>query len=110
MWSGGSDLGVSASGRQAELRQLGLVIAVDQVMHNSGMIGLGGEKLLQDGAGLLAVGKRGVVVGLRRQQRERIKSSRFVVLRILPVHLLHGRGASPGSRFVVRFLASGIEL
>ncbi len=32
-----------------------------------------------------------------------------MVVRILPVHLLHGRGVSPGSRFVVRFLAIGIE-
>src|SRR6202790_4903621 len=29
--------------------------------------------------------------------------------RMLPVHLLHCRGVSPGSRFVVRFLAVGIE-
>jgi hypothetical protein len=109
MRSGGSDLRISAGGRQAELRQLWLVIAVDQVMHNSGMIGLGGEQLLQDRASFLAVGKRGVVIGLGREQRERIKSSRLVVVRILPVHLLHCRGVSPGSRFVVRFLAVGVE-
>src|SRR5208283_5873051 len=58
---------------------------------------------------LLAVRKCRVVIGLRRQQRERIKSSCLVVVRILLVYLLHGGGVSPRSGFVVGFLAVGIE-
>jgi len=78
-------------------------------MRNSGMIGLDREQLLQNGAGFLAVGKRRVIVRLGGQQRERIKSSRLVVVRILPVDLLHRDGVNQGSRSVVRFLAVGIE-
>src|SRR5580658_9458257 len=73
------------------------------------MIGLGVEQLLQDRASLLAIGKSGVVLRLRRQQRERIKRGRFVVVRIFHVHLLHGGGVSPGARVVVSFVAVGIE-
>src|ERR1022692_3713560 len=78
-------------------------------MRDAWVLRLLGKQFFQDRARLLAVGKRCVVVRLGCQQRQRVESRRFVILRILLVHLLHGGGVSLGSRFVVRLLAVGIE-
>jgi hypothetical protein len=73
--SRGSDLRVTASGGQSELRQLRLVVGVNQIMRDAGMVGLDGKQLLQNGGGLLAIGKSRVVVRLGGQQGERVEAA-----------------------------------
>ena len=60
---GGRDLRVAAGGGQSELRELRLIVGVDQVVGHAGMVGLGGEKFFENRGGLLAIGEGGVVVG-----------------------------------------------
>src|SRR5216117_2421638 len=56
MRSGGSDFGVASRRPQAQLRQLRLVITVNQVVRYSGMGGLLRKKLFQNGGCLFPVG------------------------------------------------------
>ena len=82
MRRGRSDLRIAAGGRNSELRQLRLVVAVDQIMRHARMIGLGGEELFKNRGCLFAVGECLVVVGLGGKQRERVESCGFVIVGI----------------------------
>ena len=64
---GGGDLGVTASGGDAALRQLRLVVGVDQVVGDSGMIGFGGEEGLKNRGSGETVGEGVVMVRLGGQ-------------------------------------------
>ncbi len=107
--SGGRDLRITARGGNAELRQLRLVVAVDQVMRDSGMIGLGGEKFFENGGRLLAIGERRVMVRLRGKQRERVEDSGFVIVWEGLVDLLHRVGIGLGAGVLVHFVRVGVK-
>ena len=62
---GGSDLRITARGGNAELRQLRFVVAVDQVVRDSRMVGFGGEKFFENGSSLLC--------GWRRSRRDAVR-------------------------------------
>ena len=80
--SRGRDLRVTAGGGQSELRQLRLVIGVNQVMRHAGMVGFDGEEFFQHGGGLLAIGESFVVVRFGGEQGERVEDGGFVIVRI----------------------------
>ena len=106
---GGRDLRVTAGGGQAELRQLRLVVGVDQVVGHAGMVGLDGEEFFQDRRRLLAIGEGGVVVRFGGEQRERVEDRGFVIVRIGLVNLLHRVGVGLGASFVIQLLRVAVE-
>ena len=79
---GGRDLGVTAGGGNAELGQLRLVVGVNQIMRDSGMVGFAGKQRFENGGGLFAVGESLVVVRLGGEQRERVEYRGFVIVGI----------------------------
>jgi hypothetical protein len=95
----GSDLSISARGRQPKLRKLRVVGGMNKVMRDAGMVRLFFEQLIQNANRLLGIFQRRVMVRCRRQQCESIENRRLVVIRILLRNLLHrlrigGRTAS----------------
>ncbi len=60
----GRDLRIAAGCGQAELRELRLVVGMDQVMGHAGMLGLSGEEFLQNRRSLLAIGEGFIIVRL----------------------------------------------
>jgi hypothetical protein len=106
MWLGGRDLSVAASGGNTELRELWLVVGVDQVVRDSGMVGFGGEKFFENCGGCFSVGESFVVVRFRSQERERVEHSGFVIVWVGFVDLLHGVGIDFGTRSVVQLRAT----
>ena len=76
------NLRVSSRGGNAELRQLRLVVAVDQVVCNSWMIGLSSEQFFQHGGCLPAFGERCVLVRVGGEQGQRIERRGFVIVGI----------------------------
>ncbi len=80
---GGRDLRVAARRGNARLRQLRLVVTVNQVMRDAGMIGLGREELFEDRGRLLAVRERRVLVWLGGEQRKRVERRGFVIVGIV---------------------------
>ena len=103
MRCGRRDLRVAACGGDAQLRQLRLIVTVDQIVRHAGMIRLDGEESFENRGGLLAVCERCIFVRLGSEQRERIERGRFVIVRIGLVHLLHRLGVGFGAGLVVGF-------
>src|ERR1700733_12322287 len=105
----GSDLRIAPRRRQAKLRQLRLVVAVNQIMRYAGMIGLGSEKLFQNCRGLLAVGEGRIFVWLRREQGERVERSRLVIVGITFIHFLHRSGIGFGAGTMIQLPGVTVE-
>ena len=105
----GRDLRVTAGGGQAELGELRLVVGVDQVVGHAGMVGLGGEELLQDRRRLLAICESCVLVRFGGEQGERVENRGFVVIRVGLVNLLHRVGVRLGASVVLEVLGIAVE-
>src|SRR5262245_24676436 len=89
--------GVSACSRQRFIRKRRIVEAVNQVMCNTGMIGIPWEYGQEDLCGLFLLSQRLVVVVCKASHLQRIEDCRFVVVGIALMKRLHSfkiRGSS----------------
>ena len=83
------DLGVAHRRRQPELGELLGVVAVDQVMHDAGVVRLRLPNLFQDLGGFLLVREGLVGRRLGCVQRQRIEDAGLLVVREAGMDLLH---------------------
>ncbi len=90
-------------------RELRLVVGVNQIVRDAGMIGFGGEERFENLGGCDAVGEGLVMVRFGGQQRQRVEDGSFVIVGKAFVHLLHAIGISFGAGFVVEFVGIAIE-
>lgn len=68
VWGSGRDLSITASSGQSQLRELRLVVSVDQIMGYTRVVGLRGEQLFQDRGCLPAIRKSRILVRFRGEQ------------------------------------------
>src|SRR3989454_8313999 len=105
----GRDLGITARGIERLRGQRSIVVAVNDVMGQTGVLGLFGKDFFQNRAGLLLVcislipGRR---VGSHRQ---RVKNSGFAVFGIPRLELLHGLLVSQRARAVILLVEILVE-
>src|SRR5581483_3873159 len=86
-----SDGGVSLRGGQSALSERRIIIAMDQVVNDTRMIGVVFPKFFEDG-GCLELFRQACVVGRRvayRQNRESVERLGFEIVRILVAKLMH---------------------
>src|SRR6266853_5145580 len=107
--SGGRNLSVAAGGRQAELRELRLVVRVDEVVSHAGMVGVDGEEFFENRRRMSAISEGGVVVRFGSEQGERVKGGGFVIVRVGLVDVLHRVAVSLGASFVLEFVGTTVE-
>src|ERR1700682_782802 len=89
MWSCGSNLCITARGRDPQVGQLRNVVAVNQVMRDSWVTWLKSKEFLQNRGGTLPIDKVFVVAWFGGQQRKGIERGSLVIIRIRRVNLLH---------------------
>src|SRR5580692_3362709 len=109
MWSRRCNLSVTARGGKAEFREPRLVIAMNEVVRDAGMVRFDSEEFFQDRGGLLAVGEGFVVVRFGGEQGERVENRRFVIVRIGLVNLLHRVGVRLGANRMVKLFRIAVE-
>ena len=88
----GSDLAVVPGGCQPIRRQQRCVAGVNDVVHDSRMIGIFGEQRIEDRHGPVLRRQAGVIRCLGRQQRQGIEGSRIGIARMPGIELCHRRG------------------
>ena len=109
MRSSRRDFGITLGRPEPLIRDRRIVVGVDQVMSDAGVIGLALEDRLQDRRGLELV-RVGLVRRRRRHvQRQGIVHLRFVVVRIALRQLLHRLHIGLYARAVVGFVVAGVE-
>ena len=96
MRSHGSNLRVAPRRRKSQLRQLRLVVGMDQVVRHSGMVWLDGKQFLQNRCGLLVSREIRILLVGGRKQRKGIKRCRLVIVGVALEDLFHGVGVSRG--------------
>ena len=87
VWCSRCKLRIPACRRQAQLRHVGFVIRMDQIMRHARVIGLLGKQFLQHRGGSLSIGVGLIVVS--RQHAKRVKRRCFVIIGMPLVNLLH---------------------
>ena len=109
MRRGWRDLGIASRGIEALLGDRRIVVEVNEIVRDAGMLRLALGDRLEDcralelvGVGL--VGRRGRCV-----ERERVMDLRLVVLRILLCQLLHRLGIGHDARAVIELLVVGVH-
>src|SRR5712692_4653798 len=95
---GGCNPGVHAGGAQTLFSQHGVVVAMNDVVGDTGMVGLLGENRFEYLAALTLIGKGLIGFGRRNGEREGVEDSSFTVIGICRPHrahlLLEGLGVS----------------
>ena len=104
------DLPVPLSRFQTLSRHLRTIATVDDVVRYSGMVRHHHKLLVQHSHCFLLIGKGGIAKGRRCQQRERVKRSRVVILRILLIQLGHRIRVSGNPRLKACLLIILVEL
>ena len=105
---GRRDLRVAPRSAEPARGQGRIVIAVDDVVRDAGMVRLLGQDLLEDRARLQLIGVRLVGRRRRRVQRERIEHRGLAVVGIAPVELLHRLLVGGGPRAMVQLVVVAI--
>ena len=98
MGRGRRNFRVHARGRQASLRQHRVVIAMDDVMRDTGMVRLLLEHRFEDFAASPLIRKRLVGFGRGDGERQRVENRSLVIVGVSGLHFAHFLFECPGVR------------
>lgn len=105
----GSDLCVATRGVERQRGQGWIVIAVDDVVRETGMIGLLGKNFLQDGAGLFLIGVGFVSYWRVGAEGQGVENLGFAILRVARLEVLHGLFIGQRARVMIQLVGVFIE-
>ena len=109
MGGGGRDLGVTPGRIEAFLRDRGVIVQMDQIVRDAGMLRLAFCDRFQDRRALDLIGV-GLVGGRSRGvERKRVMNLRFVVVRVALRQLLHGFRVGHDAGAVIDLVKVGIH-